>query len=64
LQYDINLELDATPTREEITRAIKSMAHDKAPGQSKLMTDMIKNPPQEQPISTLKSYKSFGKMKR
>jgi hypothetical protein len=45
LQYDIAHELDATPTHAEVTNAIKSMAHDKAPGQSKLTTDMIKNLP-------------------
>ncbi len=44
-QYEVNLELDAVPTRDEITRAIKSMTYDKAPGQSKLTTDMIKNLP-------------------
>ncbi len=45
LQYDISHELDASPIQDEITRAIKIMANDKDPGESKLMTDMIKNLP-------------------
>ncbi len=46
-QYKIAHELDGTPTRSEVLNAIKKMAYDKAPGQSKLTTDMLKNlPPQ------------------
>jgi hypothetical protein len=39
-QYDIDHDLDAAPTHAGVTSAIKSMAYDKAPGQSKPMTDM------------------------
>jgi hypothetical protein len=46
-QYEIAHELDGTPTRSEVLNAIKKMANYKAPGQSKLTTDMLKKlPPQ------------------
>jgi hypothetical protein len=43
--YDIAHELDATPTHTNITNGITSIVYDKAPGQSKLIMDMIKNVP-------------------
>ncbi len=44
-QYEVKQELGEAPTHAEVISAIKSMACDKAPGQSKLTTDMIKNLP-------------------
>ena len=35
--------LDKTPSTEKIKSVINTMANDKAPGQSGLMTDTIKN---------------------
>jgi hypothetical protein len=40
-------ELDGTPSIKEIKNAIKGMAYDKAPGQSGVTTDMIKNLPEQ-----------------
>jgi hypothetical protein len=46
-QHEIKYELGETPTASEVKNAISSMAYEKAPGQSGLTTDMIKNlPPQ------------------
>ena len=44
-QYEVKQELGEAPTHAEVMSTIKSMAYDKAPGQSKLTTDMIKNLP-------------------
>jgi hypothetical protein len=42
-QYDTKLELGIPPTTKEVKSAITSMAYKKAPGQSGVTTDMIKN---------------------
>jgi hypothetical protein len=50
-QYEVKQELGEAPTHAEVISAIKSMACDEAPGQSKLTTDMIKNLPPKRPRS-------------
>jgi hypothetical protein len=41
------MHLDETPTAKEVKSAIDGMAYNKAPGKSGLMTDMIKNLPEQ-----------------
>ena len=44
-QHNIAHELGTVPTANEIKKAIAKMSYDKAPGQSGLTTDMVKNLP-------------------
>mmetsp|Transcript_1492 Transcript_1492/g.2308 ORF Transcript_1492/g.2308 Transcript_1492/m.2308 type:complete len:395 (+) Transcript_1492:893-2077(+) len=46
-QHSIAHELGTIPTASDIKKAIAKMSYDKAPGQSGLTTDMIKNLPPE-----------------
>jgi hypothetical protein len=39
-QYEVKQELGEAPTHAEVISVIKSMAHDKAPGQSKLIKNL------------------------
>ena len=62
-QHPIYEHLGKSPTYKEIKRAIKSMTNDKAPGDSGMTTDMIKNlPPKALLFSLLNSYVNSGKM--
>jgi hypothetical protein len=46
-QRETASQLDKAPSEKEIRSAINGMAHDKAPGQSGVTTDMIKNLPKQ-----------------
>jgi len=59
-QYKVIPELDKVPSSNKITRAIKSMSNDKAPGESKLTTDMLKNSLGRQQTSTQRLFKNSG----
>jgi hypothetical protein len=62
-QHEVSQELDITPTRNEILRAIKNMAYDKAPSQSKMMTDMMKNLPPSAINFYIELFQGFWKSK-
>ena len=47
IQHPIISTLNNTPTADEICGAIKKMKNNKAPGLSGVMTDMLKNLPEE-----------------
>ena len=47
IQHPITSALNSTPTADEIQSTIKKMKNNKAPGLSRIITDMLKSLPEE-----------------